>query len=597
MSISNRDIADILESIAVALELLSDNPFRARAYSSAARVVSSYKDPVDQLAREGRLAEIKGVGSSVAASISDIVETGTSALLSELLNEIPPDVWRMLSIPGLGPKRVKKLWRELGVDTLDELGDACKQGRLLSLEGFGEKLQSSIRNGIETLRRNEGRLLLSAALQIADEFIENLAANLSSHGPGLARTDSAHTDSPDISLEIVGAVRRRCETVDAIEILAGAADPDRAADIARAFEKVADGPVQPADMPDCERIGCAGRSDLAYSASAGFKGARVVIHVRPPSISAQSLFLLTGSQGHVDACLRLSPEALSADREFAGEEEIYSALGLTYVPPEMREDMGEIELAAQGRLPRLLEESDVKGILHIHTNYSDGSNTIEDIARYCLEQGYEYVGIADHSRSAFYADGLSESDLRKQHDEILEVQSRLTGIKILHGIESDILADGNLDYDDDTLAILDFVIGSVHSRFSMSRDDMTARVISAIRNPYLSILGHPTGRLLLSREPYQIDLAAVLEALAEEGKAVELNADPHRLDLDWRNCIVAKRLGIPVSINPDAHDTRGIENFRYGVAIGRKGWLSTADVLNCLTACDIIEKLRSMRSS
>jgi len=259
--------------------------------------------------------------------------------------------------------------------------------------------------------------------------------------------------------------------------------------------------------------------------------------------------------------------------------------------------MGEIELAAQGRLPRLLEESDVKGILHIHTNYSDGSNTIEDIARYCLEQGYEYVGIADHSRSAFYADGLSESDLRKQHDEILEVQSRLTGIKILHGIESDILADGNLDYDDDTLAILDFVIGSVHSRFSMSRDDMTARVISAIRNPYLSILGHPTGRLLLSREPYQIDLAAVLEALAEEGKAVELNADPHRLDLDWRNCIVAKRLGIPVSINPDAHDTRGIENFRYGVAIGRKGWLSTADVLNCLTACDIIEKLRSMRSS
>ena len=602
MSISNRDIADILESIAVALELLSDNPFRARAYSSAARVVSSCRDPVEQLAREGRLAEIKGVGASVAASIGDIVETGSSPLLSELLNEIPPDVWRMLSIPGLGPKRVKKLWRELGVDTLDELDDACIQGRLLSIEGFGEKLQSSIRNGIESLRSNEGRLLLSAALQIADEFIQNLAGDRSSRAADPAHIDpaqpnSAHAHSAHRSIEIVGAVRRKCETVDAIEILAGAADPDSAAHIARAVEKAADSPVQPADMPDCERLGGASRSDLTFSVSAAFRGARVVVHTRPPSICAQSLFLLTGSQGHVDACLRLSPQLLSADREFAGERDIYSALGLPYVPPEMREDMGEVELAQQGRLPGLLEESDIKGILHIHTNYSAGSNTVENIARYCLEQGYEYVGIADHSRSAFYADGLSESDLRRQHEEIQDVQSRLAGIKILHGIESDILADGSLDYDDNTLAILDFVIGSVHSRFSMSRNEMTARVIRAIRNPYLSILGHPTGRLLLSREPYQIDLEAVLEALAEEGKAVELNADPHRLDLDWRTCIVAKRMGIPVSINPDAHDTRGIENCRYGVAIARKGWLSAADVLNCLTAHDIIDKLRSMRGS
>ncbi len=587
MSNSNRDISAVLESIAVALELLSDNPFRARAYSSAARVVASHKDPVEELAREGRLAGLKGVGASVAASISDIVETGSSPLLNELLNEIPPDVWRMLSIPGLGPKRVKKLWRELGVSTLDELDDACEQGRLLSIEGFGEKLQSSIRNGIESLRRNEGRLLLSAALQIADELIENLADNLLSNA-----ADSAHT-----FLEATGAVRRKCETVDTIEILASAAKPDSAIDIARALEKTADSAVQPADMPDCQRMGPVGRSDLTYSVSAAFRGARVIVHIRPPSISAQSMFLLTGSQGHVDACVRLSPELFSADREFDGEQEVYSALGLAHIPPEMREDMGEVELARQGRLPRLVEGSDIRGILHIHTNYSDGNNSIEDVARYCLEQGYDYVGVADHSRSAFYADGLSESDLRKQHEEIQQVQSRLTGIKILHGIESDILPDGSLDYDDDTLAILDFVIGSVHSRFSMPRNEMTARVIRAIRNPYLSMLGHPTGRLLLSREPYKIDLDAVLQALAEEGKAVELNADPHRLDLDWRNCIIAKRMGIPVSINPDAHDIRGIENVRYGVAIARKGWLSTADVLNCLTAEGIIEKLRSMRRS
>jgi DNA polymerase (family 10) len=607
--LNNRDISQVLENIALALELLSDNPFRAKAYSSAARIVASHKDPVEQLAREGRLADLKGVGKSVAASIGDIVETGSSPLLNELLNEIPPDVWRMLSLPGLGPKRVKKLWRELGVSTLDELDDACKQGRLLSIEGFGEKLQSRIRNGIESLRRNEGRLLLGAALQIADEFTEKLAGNLS--GQAIADYVHARSGSADahsgpvhagegsarISLEITGAVRRKCETVDAIEILATAAGLDSAGDVNRVFEKTVDGPVQPADMQDCQRISGLGRSDAIYSMSAEFRGARVIVHVRPPGISAQSLFLLTGSGSHVDSCTRLSPGLLSTDRQFAGEQEIYSAFSLAYVPPEMREDTGEIELAKDGRIPRLVEESDIKGILHVHTNYSDGSNSIEDIARYCLERGYEYVGIADHSRSAFYADGLSESDLRKQHEEIREVQSRLTGIKIFHGIESDILADGSLDYDDETLAILDFVIGSVHSRFSMSREAMTSRVIKAIRNPYLTILGHPTGRLLLTRDPYQIDLKAVLEALAEEGKAVELNADPHRLDLDWRHCMIAKRMGIPVSINPDAHDIRGIENTRYGVAIGRKGWLSAADVLNCLTAHEISAEFRSKRDA
>lgn len=586
---TNREISDMLGNIAQALELVSDNPFRAKAYFAASRTIRSYPDSVAEMALTGRLSSIKGVGKSVAESVREIAESGSSPLLDQLLEEIPPDVWRMLSVPGLGPKRVRALWRSLNIDTLDELEAAIKEDRLLALDGFGEKTQASIMEGIAMLRRNEGRLLLSVADQIAEEFIGLLHMRMSSRYA---------QESDCYRIEVAGELRRQCETVGTIDILVSTASAGVADDITSIVSEVAEAaaPTTIATLDDGAVV--PGFSDaMPRSTEAVFLGARIVVHVAQPRTAARSLFALTGNRDHVRECEAISPQLLSGGQGYANEHEIYSSLGMQFIPPELREGVGEVAQARLNGLPRLLESADIRGVLHVHTHYSDGSNSIEEIVRYCSELGYEYVGIADHSRSAFYAGGLSESDLMRQHDEILELQSRYPGIRIFHGIESDILVDGQLDYDDGTLAMLDFVIGSVHSRFSLPGDKMTARVIAAIRNPYLSILGHPTGRLLLSRQPYQIDLEAVLEAIADEGKAVELNADPHRLDLDYVHCRIAKEKGIPVSINPDAHNTTGIHNMKYGVAIGRKGWLSSDDVLNCRSADDVARLLQAMRKS
>jgi len=578
--LTNREIADILEQVATALELVSDNPFRARAYYAAARAVAAHPSPVADLARQGKLSDIKGVGASVAQSIYDIIENGSPAILDELLAEIPPGVWAMLSLPGLGPKRVRSLWRSLNITTLDELQEACRTNRLLSLDGFGEKTQARILHGIDLLRRNQGRLLLSDALEIAEQFMQHLAER----AVCLSKVEPA------------GALRRRCETMDVIDVLVVIptdADPNA---VIALLGDVADQQVafdSPADSTVCSEA-CPGQW---RSVIIPFRGARIAVHIRPAGIAPVSLFLLTGNDNHVQECMALSQRLFGSSYRLSSEADIYKELGMQFVPPEMREGLGEVELARKCELPSLVEESDIKGVLHVHTNYSDGTHSIEEIVQHCLARGYEYVGIADHSQSAFYAGGLSPADLIRQHEAIQEIQRRFPGIRILHGIESDILADGSLDYGDELLAMLDFVIGSIHSRLTMPRDQMTARILAAVRNPYLSILGHPSGRLLLSRDGIHVDLEAVLAALAEEGKAVELNADPHRLDLDYKHCILAKRMGIPVAINPDAHSTFGIENLRYGVAIARKGWLASTDILNCLSASAIVDRFRRMRKA
>jgi len=579
--LTNREIADLLEQVGTALELVSDNPFKARAYYSAARTIAACQDSVYDLAEQGKATTIKGVGASVGEAINDIVKNGSPTILEELLGEIPPDVWRMLSLPGLGPKRVRSIWRSLSITTLDELEQACRDNRLLSLEGFGEKTQARILSGIDLLRRSEDRLLLSAAHQIADEFIALLAKRCELAGLSLDR------------VEVTGPLRRKCETVEVIDILIGSVnteDSDRIAQVISGLTSDVEDVADAADLAFCTSM-------TGRSVAVAYRGARVAVHIRPASMFACSLFLLTGSSSHVSECIALFPGLLECDSALNSEATIYRSARMQFIPPEMREGAGEVAAAKAGKLPTLVEEGDIKGILHVHTNYSDGTHSIEDLVRYCIEQGYEYIGIADHSRSAFYAGGLSPSDLIRQNREIKEIQSKYPEIRILHGIESDIRADGSLDYDDGLLAMLDFVIGSIHSRFAMPKDQMTARVIAAVRNPYLSILGHPTGRLLLSRDPYEIDLDAVLEAVAEEGKSVELNADPHRLDLDYKGCLTARRMGIPVAINPDAHGPSGINNIRFGVSIARKGWLTKSDVLNCLTADEIVTAFRRMRKS
>lgn len=580
---TNREIADLLEKIGTALELASDNPFKARAYYSAARAIAACPQSVSDLAKQGEVSSIKGVGASVAGAIDDAIRRGSPAILDELLAEIPPDVWRMLSLPGLGPKRVRNLWRSLGITTLDELEQACKDDRLLSLQGFGRKTQARILSGIDLLRRSEGHLLLNAAHQVAAEFTELLVQRCEAAGIELR------------CVEVAGRLRRECETVDVVDILVTNVDTE---DTNRAVQTVSGITGEVTSLDDAADL-ITYSSERGRSVAATYKGAKLAVHIRPVSLFACSLFLLTGSENHVNECTALFPKLatklLDCDNVFDSEADIYRSIGIQFVPPEMREGTGEVSIAKAGKLPDLVAEADIKGVLHVHTNYSDGSNSIEDLVRYCADQGYEYIGIADHSRSAFYAGGLSPSDLARQHEEIKRLQQSYNNIRILHGIESDILPDGKLDYDDELLAMLDFVIGSVHSVLSMPKNEMTARVLEAVRNPYLSILGHPTGRLLLTREPFEIDLDAILNALAEEGKSVELNADPHRLDLDYEHCLTAKSMGIPVSINPDAHSLSGIHNIRFGVATARKGWLTKSDVLNCLGSDEILARFRRMR--
>ncbi len=557
-------IASVLQEMSVLLELTGANPFKSRAFANGARTLENLDEDLSTLIEEDRLLSVKGIGKGIAAAITELVQEGRFSDRDALKDSIPDGVFGMLSIPGLGAKKVRVLHEKLGVDGLDALEAAANAGQLRDLAGFGARSEAKILEGIEHLRQYAGRSLWPHARAVAAEFEAVLA------------------DLPEVrQLEIAGSLRRRSETVRDVDLLVAVDEADRAT-VMDAF----------VSGPAVTRVLARGATKSSI-VTAG--GVQVDLRAVADDEFPYALHHFTGSKDH-NTALRGRAKSLGLKMSewgvFRGDErlaarnetEVFAHLGLPWIAPELREDRGEIEAAEAGELPELVTDADVKGVLHVHTTASDGRDTLEAMVAAAREHGWEFLGISDHSVSAAYANGLDVDRIREQHAAIDALQKKTKGLRILKGIESDILGDGALDYDDDVLDTFDFVVASVHSRFGMSREGMTDRILTAIRHPAVSILGHPTGRLLLSREPYDVDLERVMEEAGRLGVAVELNANPHRLDLDWRLARKAIDRGVTISIGPDAHRTEGLDDTAIGVGIARKGWLEPGHLLNCCSA-------------
>ena len=567
-------VADVLEQIAAFLELRGENPFRIRAFRTAARAIGSYGGDLRQGIEDGSLAAAKGVGPATLQIATELINTGRAEMLEELREQIPPGLVEMLAISGLGVAKIRQIHDVLGIESLPDLEAAATDGRLAKLPRFGRKTSENILKSIAFLRQATAFRLSHHAAEEA-EGLRSALARL----PGVT------------AAFVAGDVRRRSEVVrDLVLVLVADVSP------AELFKRLSQLPGVHEFAGQDER-----RLTLRF---AGGASAQIVV-TTPVNVGAV-LVQATGSEQHLEelashASVRgfsLTGAALWRGSEFVpapDEERLYGAVGLPLIPPELREGQGEVAAAARGELPRLLELSDLRGFLHCHSNYSDGSNSIEQLAVACRAAGYQYIGITDHSQAAAYAGGLTPDDLRRQADEIDEVNSRLEGIRVLKGVEADILADGRVDFEEQVLARLDFVIASIHSRFNMSPEQMTARMLATMDNPHLTIIGHPTGRLLLSRDPYGLDLDAVIEKAARQGVALEINADPHRLDLDWRVVRRARAGGAMISIGADAHSIPGIGYVEYGVGMARKGWLGPDDILNARSVEDFIAYARRRR--
>jgi DNA polymerase (family X) len=568
-------VAQVLEQIAAFLELKGENPFRIRAFRTAARAVGGFPADLRDGIDDGSLAATKGVGPATLQIVAEIVTTGRASMLEELREQIPPGLVEMLAIQGLGVAKIRQIHDVLDIDSLPELEAAALDGRLARLSRFGPKTSENILKGIAYLRQASAFRLLHHA---ADEA-EGLRAALE-RMPGV------------LQVVVAGDVRRRAEVVrDLVLVIVADVPPGEL------FKRLS-------QLPGVHEF--AGQDDRRLTLRfAGGASAQIV--VTTPVNTGAVLVQATGSEAHLRA---LAVHAASRDLALSGavlwrgsafvptpdEAAFYAALGLDCIPPELREGQNEIEAAERHALPRLLERGDLRGFLHCHTRYSDGSNSVEELARACRASGYEYVGITDHSQAAAYAGGLKAGDLARQADEIDEVNGRLEGIRVLKGVEADILQDGRIDFDEAVLARLDFVIASIHSRFNMNAAEMTARMLAAMDNPHLTIIGHPTGRLLLSRDPYGLDVDAVIEKAAATGVALEINADPHRLDLDWRLARRARDRGAAISIGADAHSAAGIANVEYGVSMARKAWLGAGDILNALPAEEFLARVARRRA-
>jgi len=545
--------------------LKGENPFKVKAYSNAARAIQILETDLRMLIRENRLREIKGIGETIAQHITELVSTGSLGFYEELKTSVPSGHLEMLRIPGLGPKKIKALYETLQIKNMGELEYACLENRLVDLQGFGQKTQEKILQGIQQIRKYQGRYLYGEVIDDAREMLKKILAH-----PKVLRADLA------------GSLRRKMEVVRNINLLVST---DHPREVLSAFS----------GFPEVETVQHRNTSEGLFSLSSGIE---VALRIVPDDLFPSVLYHLTGSLAHLNS-MREKAMTLGFELSESGlrrggrlipckeEREISEALGLDFIPPELRENQGEIESAEAHHLPRLIEDGDIKGVFHIHSSYSDGTNSIRGIAQEAVKLGFSYVGLSDHSQSAGYAGGLSLDRLRKQWQEIDAVNDELEGFHLFKGTESDILADGSLDYDDATLKKFDFVVASIHSHFSMSMDEMTRRVMKAIRNPFTTILAHPTGRLLLTREPYAIDMFRIIDEASREGVAIELNAHPFRLDIDWRLCKYAKERGVKIAINPDTHDKEGMTDTYFGVGIARKGWLEPVDVLNTMSLEEI----------
>jgi DNA polymerase (family 10) len=575
-------VAEILVEIGTLLELNGENPFKTRAYVNAARTLEGLNEPLATIVAEKRLGQIKGIGEALEQKITELVETGKLKYYEDLRASIPPGLIAMLDIPGLGPKKIQAIRKQLGVDTVEKLEAACKSGQVAELEGFGEKTQTNILEGIERHRTYASKHLLSDALQLAEPLLEALR-----ECPEVIRCSTA------------GSLRRFKEVIGDIDLLASSKSPK---------EVIAFFVTQPGIL----KITAQGDTKASVILEGGVQcDLRVVSDVEFPF----ALAYFTGSKEHnivmrqraIARGLRLNEYGLFKSKEetrdpqlrvaCAGEEEIFATLDLPYVPPELREDHGEFAAGEKDELPRLIEWTDLKGSLHNHSNWSDGHNTLEEIASYMQELGLSYWAITDHSKSSFQANGLDAVRLREQIQAVRRINDDLAGqdtdFRLLTGTEVDILKD-RLDFEDDLLAELDVVVASLHVPSSQEAEN-TKRLIRAAENPYVHILGHLTGRLLLRREAYPINIPAVIDACAETGTMLELNCNPWRFDLDWRHWIYARGKGVMCAINTDAHRNEHAGYLRLGAGVARKGWLEKKQVVNQRPLSGLLDVLKTKR--
>lgn len=522
---SNESFASLLKEMAFLGELQEENPFKLRAWANSARLLEEESRELSDLVKSGAITEIPGVGKGTQAIAKEFVETGRVKEHEAMRAAFPATIFELLEVPGLGPKKAKALYQELHIGSLSELEYACEENRLLELKGFGAKTQGNILANIQKIKSNRGKAILPVALTQAEdvkEELENLAG---------------------IELvEVSGEVRRYCEVVNALDFVVAGTPAAEKAILGAGFVALDDGSYR--------RVREDSLTVNIWLVEEGEFGAK--------------LFETTGPAEFV-AKVGVVPAA-------ASEEEVFAALDMEYLAPECR-DLAEPAGA-------LLEESDIRGVFHLHTDWSDGRNTLEEMVAAAKERGYEYIGLSDHSQTAFYANGLTNERVLKQKAEVAKVQAKFPEVKIFHGIESDILTDGSLDFPEEILKEFDFVIASVHGQMKMNKDDMTKRLVRVLENPATTWLGHWTGRLLLGREGFAFDHDTILDTAAKNGKGIELNANPYRLDMDWRELPAAKKKKIPIGIFPDAHSAGGLGDVKYGVMMARKAGLGKADIVN-----------------
>jgi DNA polymerase (family 10) len=543
----NKPIARTLRLLSQLMELHNENPFKVKSVANAAFKID--KLPFALTSKPiSEIDQIDGVGKSIASKLVELLETGSIAELETLLEQTPPGIVEMLSIKGIGPKKIATIWNDLKIESIGELYYACNENRLIEAKGFGLKTQEEIKKIIEFKMAADGKFLYAKVEPLIHEAQENLSIWL-------------NQIESDTLLGVAGEFRRRCEIVEEAVFIIGTENPEIIITQLATYE-----------------LAFVEKATNCFAAQTE-SGLNIKLFVVPKANFYLDYFRLTGNDQHVNEVLSLAGEHI-----FTSEEEIYQKAGLDFILPELREDVGEIELAKQHQLPKLIEATDLKGSLHNHSDWSDGVHTLEEMAVYCRDVlNLEYLGICDHSKSAFYANGLNEQRVYAQHQLINELNLKLAPFKIFKGIESDILYDGSLDYDETILKSFDFVVASVHSQLKMNKEKATERLIKAIENPYTTILGHPTGRLLLSRKGYDIDFKKVIDACADNNVVIEVNANPLRLDLDWRWHRYALEKGVLLSINPDAHRKEGFLDMRYGVLVARKGGLFAEKCLNAYT--------------
>ena len=569
--IDKSQVATVLDEIGTLLELKGENPFKSRAYHNASRIIGALDQDLESLVTNKQLTTIKGIGEGLAEKISEYVIEGKSPYLEELQSSLPSGLLDIIRIQGVGPKRAKILYDKLKVKDIPSLEKACRDGKVAKLEGFGEKSQENILKGLAFLSQHAEQHRYDEAYAAAEAVLAEMK-----RVPGIKR------------MSVCGSLRRHKEVIRDIDILVSGKNGEA---ILERFIKA----------PQVERVLGQGETKASVLLK---EGIQVDVRVLDDKLFPYALHYFTGSKEHNIAMRqramargwKLSEYGLfdKSDKLIPCQEEtdIFKKLGLDYIPPEMREDRGEIEAAEEGKLPKLIEPKDIRGVFHVHSTWSDGRAPLEAMIAEAERLGWEYVGISDHSKSAAYANGLTVERVGEQMLAIEKLRKKFK-IHIFWGTECDILKDGSLDYPDKVLANYDFVIASVHSNFTLPEPEMTRRIVTAIKSRYVTILGHMTGRLLLERESYPVNHAEVLEAAASEGVAVELNASPHRFDIDWRELPKARELGVKISINPDAHSVAGLGVVPFGVGIARKGWLTKGDVINTLPLTKITSWLKA----